>query len=190
MSETRSLVISKYFDLSSQHSFAQTFWIVSFSLLTAIGAQIEIPHAPVPYTFQSFFVLLAGSLLGKRNGFLSMTLYLGLGIMGLPVFSGGGFGMARILGPTGGYLIAFPLVAFVVGFLITRKRNVIWTIVSMTIGMLILFGLGTLQLGFVTGMGLKEALVSGFLIFSWWDLLKVAAAVGVFRQLSRKQNEV
>ena len=119
-----------------------------------------------------------------------MVLYLSLGIIGLPVFSGAGFGVARILGPTGGYLIAFPLVAFVVGFLISRKRHVIWTIVSMTIGMLILFGIGTLQLGFFTGMGWKEAMVSGFLIFSWWDLLKVAAAAAIFRQFSGKDKEV
>ena len=64
----------------------QALWITVFALLTAIGAQIEIPHQPVPFTLQTLFVLLAGALLGKEKGAMSQLLYLALGAVGVPVF--------------------------------------------------------------------------------------------------------
>ena len=88
-----------------------------FAALTAAGAQIEIPNSPVPFTLQTLFVLLSGALLGPRLGTVSMLAYLGAGAAGLPVFSSFGFGVARLLGPTGGYLLAFPAAAFVAGSL-------------------------------------------------------------------------
>ena len=76
----------------------QILWITGFAMVTAVGAQVEIPHLPVPYTLQTFFVLLSGALLGKRNGFFSQSLYLIAGAIGIPVFSHFGFGVARLLG--------------------------------------------------------------------------------------------
>ena len=83
---------SRTIEIHNSSVLAQTGWIFAFSVITAIGAQIEIPHEPVPFTLQTLGVLLSGALLGKRNGALSQLLYLSLGIMGLPVFSGFGFG--------------------------------------------------------------------------------------------------
>ena len=84
---------------------SELFWIVSFAILTAIGAQLTIPVKPVPFTLQVLFVLLAGALLGAKNGAYSQLLYLALGVTGLPVFAQtgeGGFGFAQLIGPTGG----------------------------------------------------------------------------------------
>lgn len=199
MFPARPISLSKYFDLSSEHTGAQVFWISTFAILTAVGAQIEIPHLPVPYTLQTFFVLLAGAALGKRNSFLSMSLYLSLGAIGLPVFSAGGFGFARILGPTGGYLVAFPFAAFAIGYLLNRMPfqresekerggivRYLWSAISMGVGLLMIFSLGTIQLNFVYFHDWSAAFSSGFLIFSWWDMLKLAAAVVVYRQLAHK----
>lgn len=163
---------------------AQVTWLTAFAALTAIGAQMEIPRQPVPYTLQTLFVLLAGALLGKRNGALSQLLYLTAGLLGLPVFSSGGFGLAKILGPTGGYLLSFPVAAFVVGYLVENRRNVVWTSVSMITGLLIIFSLGTLQLYFVTYRDWVAAFSNGFLIFSWWDVVKIAAAVSIVQAVS------
>ena len=91
MNVTNSLALHRPFSLATGNALTQTFWITTFALLTAVGAQIEIPHQPVPYTFQTLVVLLAGAVLGPRNGFLSMMMYLSLGAIGMPVFSGGGF---------------------------------------------------------------------------------------------------
>jgi biotin transporter BioY len=89
--------------------------VVAFSLLTALAAQVSIPIGPVPITGQTFAVLLTGALLGSRLGAATMIVYLIEGASGLPFFSSGSFGLLHLLGPTGGYLIAFPAAAFISG---------------------------------------------------------------------------
>jgi biotin transport system substrate-specific component len=90
----------------------------AFAALTALGARVQfhLPFTPVPVTGQVFCVLLAGGALGARLGFVSQVGYLGLGAAGAPVFAHGG-GPAALLGPTAGYLVGFPIAAFVVGAL-------------------------------------------------------------------------
>lgn len=163
---------------------SQALWVGTFTALTAIGAQIQILHQPVPYTLQTFFVLLAGALLGKRNGAISQIVYLGLGAMGVPVFSGWGFGFLRLVGPTGGYLLAFPVAAYAVGYIAHRDKTLVWSLLSMTAGMFIVFTLGTLQLDFVYFHSLADAVRNGFLIFSWWDVLKLVGAATVYHQMA------
>ncbi|MEX2117252.1 MAG: biotin transporter BioY [Bacteroidota bacterium] len=185
MSDTKPLAV-RYLSLTSDHAVSQVFWIATFAILTAVGAQLEIPLKPVPYTLQTLFVLLAGALLGPRNGFISMSLYLVMGLVGLPVFSSAGFGIAKILGPTGGYLLAFPLAAFVVGSLVHSRSHIAWSVIAMVSGLLIIFTMGSIQLALVMGMSFSDAFSAGFLIFSWWDLLKLAAATAIYRQLRKK----
>ena len=171
--------------IERQSLVRQATWIGGFALATAIGAQIEIPHQPVPYTLQTFFVLLSGAVLGKRNGPLSQFLYLLVGAIGLPVFSHWGFGVARLIGPTGGYLLSFPIAAFVVGYLVHRHTNFIWLSITMIVGLLIIFSLGTLQLNFLYFHNWADAFTNGFLIFSWWDVVKLIGAVMIYRQYAR-----
>ncbi len=173
-------------ELADKHIFAQALWICAFSALTAIGAQVEIPHYPVPFTLQTFFVLLAGAFLGARNGALSQVLYIALGVIGLPVFSGAGFGFARLIGPTGGYLLAFPIAAALVGYMIQRRGSFGWIVVSMVAGLIVIFTSGTLQLYATTIRSLPEAISSGFLILSWWDVLKLGAAATIYHQFAKK----
>ena len=93
-------------------------WILSFAVLTAIGAQIAIPVQPVPFTFQTMFVVLSGAFLGSKNGAYSQFVYLFLGCIGLPVFAQTpdfSIGIVKLFGPTGGSLLAFPLGAFIPG---------------------------------------------------------------------------
>lgn len=189
MSDTRTHA-ARYLALHSDHVIARVFWMSTFAILTAIGAQVEIPVQPVPYTLQTLFVLLAGALLGPRHGFLSMALYLALGLAGFPVFSSGGFGLAKLLGPTGGYLLSFPVAAFVVGAILQNKSHIIWSVAAMVSGLLVVFTCGTLQLAAVTGLPMSDAFAGGFLIFSWWDLLKLGAAVTIHRQLRDKARAV
>lgn len=179
----------KDFSLASDRTTAQVFWIATFALLTAVGAQVEIPHSPVPFTMQTFFVLLAGGLLGMRNGFLSMSLYLILGAIGFPVFSSGGFGLVRLLGPTGGYLLAFPFAALVIGYGMSIRTTTLWTVLWMLLGLLIVFTFGTLQLALVTQLTWGEAIGSGFLIFSWWDVTKLAAAAAIAGEFHRRMSK-
>lgn len=166
--------------LSGATVSTQALWITAFTILTAIGAQIEIPHKPVPYTLQTFFVLLAGAFLGMRNGAISQLAYLAIGIVGVPVFSGLGFGLARLLGPTGGYLLSFPIAAFAVGYLLRQQKSFIWSFLSMAVGLFIIFSFGTLQLYFVYYRDWLLAVTNGLLIFSWWDVLKLFAAASIY----------
>jgi biotin transport system substrate-specific component len=89
--------------------------VMAFSLLTALAAQIVIPVGPIPITGQTFAVLLTGALLGSRLGAMAMIAYLIEGASGLPFFYGGSGGLQHLLGPTAGYLVAFPAAAFITG---------------------------------------------------------------------------
>lgn len=184
MEHTRTITLKPIL-LRDSRILSQAAWISAFSFLTAIGAQIEIPHYPVPYTLQTLFVLLSGAILGMRNGALSQLLYISLGTLGLPVFSGFGSGLARLLGPTGGYLLAFPVAAFVVGYLVQQNKSFLWSVVSMAIGLFIIFSLGTLQLNFVYFHDWSQAFTNGFLIFSWWDVLKLFAASSIYTAICK-----
>lgn len=156
-----------------------------FALLTAVGAWIEIPTKPVPFTLQTFFVLLSGAILGARLGFISQIIYLTFGIIGLPVFSGFSAGLMKLIGPTGGYLLSFPIAAFIVGYLLSKSKSYFWIVVSVMVGMLIIFLLGTLYLNFVYFNDFGKAFSYGFLIFSWWDALKVIAVSSIYRKFHK-----
>lgn len=171
-------------------TLTQALWIVGFALVTALGARLEIPNYPVPFTLQTFFVLLAGAMLGARNGALSQMLYLAVGAFGLPVFSAGGFGIAKLLGPTGGYLLAFPAVAALVGLLTARFRSFSGILVSMFAGLLLLFTAGTLHLYAFYVRDVGQAFVAGFLIFSGWDLVKLLAASAIYFEIAKRWPRV
>ncbi len=180
----------KELSLPDERAGVQAFWIVTFTILTAIGAQIEVPNQPVPYTMQTFFVLLAGAILGKRNGTISMGLYLILGAVGIPIFSGGSSGFLRIFGATGGYLLSFPIAAYVIGFLTELRRELWWMIFSMLIGSLIYFSIGTIQLNIIYLHNWINSLQMGFLVFSWWDAVKIVGAAKIahyyFQKIDRR----
>lgn len=184
MQQTNTTVIP--FSLSDKSLASQAAWVAGFSLLTAVAAQIEIPHNPVPLTLQTFVVLLSGALLGKRNGMISQALYLLMGIAGLPVFAHLGFGIARVLGPAGGYLLSFPIAAFIVGLLAGRSSSFLWSVLSMAAGLFTVFSLGVLHLNVVYYHDWSASLANGFLIFSWWDAVKIIAAAGILRSASRR----
>ena len=153
--------------------------------LTAAAAQISLPlpFTPVPLTFQAMVVLVGGAALGSRLGMASQILYIAVGIAGLPVFAASPLlpqGAARLLGPTGGYLMAYPIAAFVTGWLAERgfDRRYVTAVVAMTCGLAIIFAGGVLWLAvFVApATGISGALASGFVPFIAKDFLKVLVA--------------
>jgi len=156
--------------------------IVGGSIVTALAAQIAIPlpWSPVPITGQTFAVLLCGATLGARRAFLAQLLYLAEGAVGLPVFAGGALGIAKLLGPTGGYLLAFPFAAAVTGLLAERgwDRHFSTMLVAMLLGSSVIFGLGLIGLlRFVPAPGL---LAAGLWPFVPGDLIKSTLAALAF----------
>lgn len=105
--------------MQQRHQTLSLVLIAMFAALTAIGAFIKVPLPVVPFTLQIVFVFLAGCLLGSRNGLLSQLVYIGIGLVGLPVFTQGG-GITYVMQPTFGFLIGFALAAFVIGWLIEK----------------------------------------------------------------------
>jgi len=182
--------IAESLDAKKSLVAAQTAWIVFFAGMTALGAQIQIPHKPVPYTLQTFFVLLSAAFLGGRNGSLSQLLYLAAGLIGVPVFSGGSFGVAVLAGPTAGYLLGFPVAGMVVGTIVRHGKSYVWTIFSMFVGLLVIFSLGTICLYFWMARNFADAFVNGFLIFSWWDAVKLIAAAAVYYEFAKRYGTV
>ncbi len=165
---------------------SQLFWIISFSVLTFLGAQVVIPVQPVPFTLQTMIVLLSGAFLGSRNGMVSQVIYLAAGTIGLPVFAEYSFGFARLIGPTGGYLMAFPIAAYVVGYLIEKKSTNWMMILSMITGAFIILVSGSLFLSIFLNGDLNKALFSGAIIFSIWDVIKISAAISIYKAFSKK----
>ncbi len=156
--------------------------VAAFAIATALGAQVfvPLPFTPVPMTLQTLFVVLAGALLGPRLGAASQITYLAMGVAGLPVFFGGGLGPAHLLGPTGGYLVAFPVTAYVAG-LVARPsgRKDLRELARLFAGLLaaslvILVG-GTAWLAGMTG-DLSGAVALGLVPFLIGDVVKVGLA--------------
>lgn len=190
MSIKENAVSGAFISILNKAKESEIFWVVSFSILTAFSAQVAIPVLPVPFTLQTMIVLLAGAFLGAKNGALSQLLYLGMGAIGFPVFSGLSLGVATLFGPTGGYLIAFPVVAYLVGYILERKNNIITITISMTLGALIILFSGALYLTVFFNGSFKEAFFAGVVIFSVWDLLKIAAAISIYKTLSKKYSKL
>lgn len=158
--------------------------VVFVAVLTAAAAQVSIPlpFTDVPFTFQPMVVLIGGLALGPRLAVASQVLYLAAGIAGLPVFAASATlppGIGRLLGPTGGYLMSYPLAAFVVGYLGVRgfDRRYATSVLAMLAGLAVVFAGGVLWLSLLIGP--HAALVAGFYPFVIADVLKVIAAAGV-----------
>ena len=149
------------------------------SILVALCSQIAVPlpFSPVPVTGQTLAVLLVGVLLGGRRGALSLALYVAEGAIGLPVFAGGGAGLARLLGPTGGYLMGFVVGAWLVGSLAERgwDRRVHTTALAMLLGTVAIYVVGLSRLAWFVGIG--RVLYLGLYPFVLGDVLKMVLAM-------------
>jgi len=169
---------------------SELFWVASFSILTAISAQISIPIKPVPFTLQTMVVLLAGAFLGAKNGAYSQVLYIFLGVIGLPVFAqtaDGTMGLARLISPTGGYLLAFPVAAYLVGYLTERKQKYLSVIISMFVAELVVILVGTSYLYAAYLHNFLDAIKAGAAIFTVWMVVKVFAAATIYFAIAKKQ---
>jgi biotin transport system substrate-specific component len=158
--------------------------VLFVAALTAAAAQLSIPlpFTAVPFTFQPMVVLLGGLALGARLGLASQTVYLAAGIAGLPVFAASATlppGPLRLLGPTGGYLVAYPIAALLVGYLAERgfDRRYLTSIVAMMAGLAVVYAFGAIWLS--VSLGVAGALAAGVYPFIAADVIKIVAAAGV-----------
>jgi len=173
-----------------------------FAALIAVGALIRIPLPPVPFTLQTLFIYLAAGLLGPKTGFLSPSIYLLIGLLGLPVFSGGG-GISYILQPQFGYLLGMPAAGLVMGllarkFVISRGKTIrkssglmIRISLIYAAGTVIIYAFGIAYLIYYTAVIIGQQIDIihlvwiGSIIFLPTDIIKIAAAAWLTIRLNR-----
>ena len=166
----------------------RVLFAVAGAVVVAVAAQfvVPVPMSPVPMTLQPLAVLVVGGLLGAAEGVSALVLYLVLGALGLPVFAGGGAGALHFVGPTGGYLLAFPVAAGVTGALVAPSpRSIARVLLACALGMLLIHLGGVAQLALL-GRDPALALRVGFLPFLTGDLLKVGLAAAVILAVGPK----
>lgn len=170
-------------DVTVAIRFAATLFV---AVLTAAAAQVSfpLPFTPVPFTLQPMIVLLGGAALGSRLGMSAQVLYLLAGIAGLPVFAASPLlpqGVLRLLGPTGGFLLSYPLAAFVTGRLAERglDRRYVTSVLAMAAGLAVVFASGVAWLAWFArpaGTGLDLALRQAIYPFIAADVFKLFVA--------------
>ena len=171
----------------SAEGIGKKLWLAFLgSLLVALLARVSVPlpFTPVPVTGQTFGVLFLGALLGSRLGALALFAYLLEGALGLLVFAKGA-GLGYLFGPTGGYLLAFPLAAYLVGWALEAGlgRGFLSALLAFLAGSLLIYALGVPWLSVYLGMDLAKALALGALPFLAGDLVKAVLAALAWRAL-------
>ena len=172
----------------------ETWWfqaalVVAASFFVALCARVTLPlpWTPIPLTLQNFGVLLVALVLGSKRGFAAMALYLAEGASGMPVFNPAGVGgIAQLLGPTGGYLLAYPIVAFVAGLVAERGAKSFGRyLIAAIAGELVLFAGGLGWLAVFTRGSWWQAAHLGLYPFLFAEIAKITAASGAGSRLPR-----
>ena len=153
----------------------------AFIGLITLGGWVSVPFVPVPFTLQTFFVLLAAAVM-RRQAIIPVTLYVLLGILGLPVFHNGMAGPGILLGPTGGYLIGFIPAALIAGFA-WESKSWVCRITGLISAALFILMCGVFWLVTSTGMPILAAVLAGMLIFLPGEVAKSCVVYLIARQL-------
>ncbi len=143
----------------------------------SVSAQLAIPLGPVPFTLQTTLILMTGLILGAKKGALAVLIYILVGAIGLPVFSGGRGGVAVILAQTGGFIISFPIMAFVAGAFSEVSNKVYIKYIGCVIGVLLNFAVGCLYFMFITEMSLYMSLTYTVFPFVITTIVQIIIAV-------------
>ncbi len=169
----------------------QAALVVGGSLFVALCARITIPlpFTPVPLTVQNLGVLLVGLLLGSRRGFAALALYLAEGAIGMPVFNPtGAGGIAQLLGATGGFLLAYPFVAWLAGYVMeSGRKNFARAVAAALVSEVLLFASGLGWLAILTH-SMAQAIRWGFYWFVFAEIIKVMMAAGIAARWQHYQS--
>lgn len=159
--------------------------LTSTALMTAILCVISpyaipIPISQTPITLATFAVYLASIILGWKMASMSVLVYILIGIVGVPVFSGFGAGIQKIVGPTGGYLLGYLAITLIAGwFSEKQERKITYPVIGMVLGTLVMYFMGTAWMKFSLHMSWKAAFLGGVLPYIPLDVLKIAAATAI-----------
>jgi biotin transport system substrate-specific component len=161
-----------------------------FASITAILSQISIPlpFTTVPLTMQVFAVMLCGMLLGSKLGFISQIIYLAIGTIGIPVFAQMSGGPGVILGPTGGFLLSFPIVCFIVGYFSNKGKSEFLVVAGMIVALLTSYLIGTFQFCLIMNMSFISGFMACVLPFIVIDIIKIGLVYVVGMSVCKRVN--
>lgn len=154
--------------------------IALFTALISICSQITIPIQPVPITGAIIGIFITGAVLEKKQGLIVGIVYLLLGAVGIPVFAGFGAGISSIIGPTGGYLVTYPIMIYLIAWCIEKfkKENIVFLTLYMVFSLVPCYVVGTIWLAISCKLGIYEAILAGVAPFVVFDIIK--GVVGAF----------
>ena len=168
----------------------RTYTMTSTALMTAVTCilgPLAIPIGPVPVSLTPLAVFLSVYILGTKRGTIAYLLYLLIGAVGVPVFSGFTGGIGKLAGPTGGYLVGCILMALIGGWFIFRFYDkVAVQFLGMLLGLVVCYAFGTVWLSYSAGMPFGAALAAGVYPFIPFDLVKIAVAIFLGRTVRRR----
>lgn len=170
--------------MSLREMMLSAMFVAIISVLTYIA--IPLPFSPVPITGQTLGIMLVGMVLSTNASFVTLFVYILLGAIGLPVFSGGASGIGILFGPTGGYIFGFLIGAVLISFLAGNSNNLKRLIIAGFVGGILIVDLiGMTWLGISTGMGIKKAFVVGVLPFLIGDGIKLLLSALIASKLKK-----
>ena len=179
------ILINKLKTFENFNSNVVSILLVLFgTILLAISAKIQLPFWPVPMTMQTFVIFLIGMTYSVRLSFITVSMYLFEGALGLPVFASGG-GIAYLVGPTSGYLYGMLISSVVISYLANLgfSKTYLKTSISLLIGSFIIFLFGILYLGSI--IGYEKAIIAGLLPFIPSEIFKIALAVSLIPTIQK-----
>lgn len=163
--------------------------IAVMTAVTCVLAPLSLPIGPVPISLTNLAIYFALYILGMKKGTISYVVYLAIGLVGVPVFSGFTGGPGKLIGPTGGYLIGFIPMAVIAGILIDKYNGkFVQSMIGMVVGTIVCYALGTVWLAYQAQMDFMAALWAGVIPFIPGDLIKMVLAAFFGPQIRKALN--
>lgn len=163
--------------------------IALLAAILAIFGPLSLPLGPIPLSLASFFIYLALYILGRKDGLISLSIYILLGLIGLPVFSGFGAGPSKVLGPTGGFIIGYLALGFIGGYFVDKyPKSSSKQFLGLLLANLVLYIFGASWLAYQASINLRASLTLAVFPFIPGDLLKILLAIKLGPKLRDRIN--
>ena len=181
-------------NMTSRNTTNRTYTLTTIALMaavTCVAGPLTIPIGPVPVSLVPLVIYLSVYILGTKKGTLSLLIYLLIGAVGVPVFSGFTGGLGKLAGPTGGYMIGYIFMALIAGWFIHRFYDkVVIQFLGMVLGLAVLYAFGTAWLSVSAHMTFAAALTVGVLPFIVFDLIKIVIAIVLGRAVRKRLSRI
>ncbi len=155
-----------------------------FTAIMIICSQITIPTGIVPFSLSIFAIYFIALSVDRNQAVMAIVIYILLGVVGLPIFAGFGSGVSKIMGPTGGFIVAYPIMAFIVST-ITKSNKILSHIIAITLSTAVCYLLGTVWYSYVLAVDIKTAIITVALPYIPFDILKYIAGYFVAKSVKK-----